>query len=54
MNKEYTEIEEGEELNLCYGERANSFLLIEYGFTLPNNRYDFVRLPFIKKDSFKD
>lgn len=44
MNKDKTQIEEGEELHLCYGERANSFLLIEYGFTLPDNRYDFVRI----------
>ena len=28
---------------ITYGERANSFLLTEYGFAIPNNRYDFVR-----------
>jgi hypothetical protein len=33
-----------EEIHLCYGERANSFLIVEYGFTVSENRYDFVRL----------
>ncbi|CDW87774.1 UNKNOWN [Stylonychia lemnae] len=51
LSKDSTEIKEGEELNLCYGERANSFLIIEYGFTLPNNRYDFVRPELITIDS---
>lgn len=37
-------IENGSEINLCYGERANSFLLVEYGFTIRDNRYDFVRI----------
>lgn len=47
MSKDNTEISKGEELHLCYGERANSFLIVEYGFTLPNNRYDFVRTDLI-------
>lgn len=51
MNKDKTQIQEGEELHLCYGERANSFLLIEYGFTLPDNRYDFVRLDNLNYDT---
>ena len=32
-----------EQLHITYGERANSFLLVEYGFAIPENRYDFVR-----------
>ena len=32
-----------EQMYITYGERANSFLLTEYGFAIPNNRYDFVR-----------
>ena len=43
-------MEEGEEINISYGERSNSFLLIEYGFTLLENRYDFVRFKKITLD----
>ena len=50
MNKDNTQILKGEELHLCYGERANSFLIVEYGFTLPDNRYDFVRINDITFD----
>ena len=32
-----------EQLHISYGERANSFLLVEYGFAIPDNRYDYVR-----------
>jgi hypothetical protein len=48
MSRTFTELEEGEEINISYGERANSFLLIEYGFTIPDNRYDFVRFTGLK------
>jgi hypothetical protein len=44
VSRAFTTLEEGEEINISYGERANSFLLIEYGFTIPENRYDFVRM----------
>lgn len=44
LSKAFTELHEGEEINISYGERANSFLLIEYGFTQRENRYDFVRM----------
>jgi hypothetical protein len=37
----------GDEINLCYGERANSFLIVEYGFALRDNRYDYVRMKLI-------
>ena len=33
-----------DQVNICYGERANSFLLVEYGFAIANNRYDFLRV----------
>lgn len=36
------------QIHICYGERANSFLLVEYGFTIANNRYDFVRVNNLK------
>lgn len=47
----HSEIKKGEEILLCYGERANSFLLVEYGFTIKNNKYDFVRLKNITIDT---
>ncbi len=37
-------IKKGEELRLFYGERSNRFLLCEYGFCLPDNKYDYYRL----------
>lgn len=41
--KNYT-VGKHEELFITYGERANSFLLIEYGFAIKNNRYDYLRV----------
>jgi len=48
VSRVFTQLEEGEEINISYGERANSFLLIEYGFAIPDNRYDFVRFSGLK------
>jgi hypothetical protein len=50
ISRTCTELAEGEEINISYGERANSFLLIEYGFTQADNRYDFVRFKGITID----
>lgn len=44
LSRVNTELEENEEINISYGERANSFLIVEYGFTQEDNRYDFARL----------
>ena len=41
-----------EQLHISYGERANSFLLVEYGFTILNNQYDFVRRKKITIETF--
>ena len=32
-----------QQLFITYGDRANSFLLVEYGFSVPDNPFDFVR-----------
>jgi hypothetical protein len=45
-------ISKGEELFITYGERANSFLLVEYGFAIMNNKYDFNRVKNITVKSF--
>ena len=42
-NKRY-QFEKHEEIFISYGERANSYLIVEYGFALPNNPYDFFRV----------
>ncbi len=39
-------------IHITYGERANSFLLVEYGFAIPDNRYDFVRRSNLNVQSF--
>jgi len=44
---------EGEELLISYGERANSFLIVEYGFALPDNRYDFFRFKGINLEKIR-
>ena len=48
------EYDEGEEIHLSYGERANSFLIVEYGFALRHNRYDFVRIKGIDYELIKN
>jgi hypothetical protein len=41
-NKNY-KLRKNEEIRICYGERSNSFLLVEYGFAIKHNKYDYVR-----------
>lgn len=36
--------EKGEEVHISYGTHSNDFLLVEYGFVLPSNTWDEVRL----------
>ena len=51
LSRANTQIAKDEEINLSYGERANSFLIVEYGFCIADNRYDFYRY---KKLEVKD
>ena len=51
LNKNYT-IKKHEQLHITYGERSNSFLIVEYGFALKNNQYDFVRRKKLTIDTF--
>ena len=51
INQNYY-IRKHEELHISYGERANSFLIVEYGFTIRDNPFDFVRRKNITIDSF--
>ena len=45
-------IEKGSEIFISYGARANCFLLIEYGFTIPNNVYDYFRINEVTAEDF--
>ena len=50
-NKNY-KLDKFEEIKISYGERSNSFLLVEYGFAIKNNKYDFVRHKNISISNF--
>ncbi|KAJ3126087.1 SET domain-containing protein 4 [Nowakowskiella sp. JEL0407] len=39
-----TDVCEGDQVFLSYGPHDNNFLLVEYGFVVPNNPYNFVEL----------
>lgn len=41
-----------EQLYISYGERANSFLLVEYGFAVRFNEYDFFRVNNVQISDF--
>ena len=51
VNRNYS-IKKHQQLHITYGERANSFLLVEYGFAIPENRYDFVRRSNLTIETF--
>jgi hypothetical protein len=53
LSRNYTQITKDEEILISYGERANSFLIIEYGFTLPDNRYDFFRMKRVSAEDVR-
>lgn len=47
-------VKKHEQLFISYGDRANSFLLVEYGFALPYNRFDFYRVDNVTLKTFFD
>jgi hypothetical protein len=47
-------VKQHEQIFICYGERSNSFLLVEYGFAIPNNCYDFYRVNNITIADFSE
>ena len=46
------QIKKHEQMFITYGDRANSFLLVEYGFTVPDNPLDFVRRSDVTLNTF--
>ena len=40
VNKERRTIEAGEQVFYNYGDHTNRYLLVQYGFCFPNNKYD--------------
>lgn len=45
VNKNRETIEAGDQVFYCYGNRTNKFLLLNYGFCFPGNRYDSFEFP---------
>ena len=45
VNKNRETIETGDQLFYCYGNRTNKFLLLNYGFCFPGNKYDSYEFP---------
>jgi hypothetical protein len=52
ISNRFNPLKTHKELNICYGERSNSMLLVEYGFAIKNNKYDFVRVKNITIQTF--
>ena len=40
VNKDRKTFEKGDQVFYCYGNRTNKFLLLNYGFCFPGNKYD--------------
>ena len=40
VNCERRPIKKGDQAYYCYGKRSNAFLLLNYGFCIPDNKYD--------------
>ena len=45
VNKTRKTIEVGDQIFYCYGNRTNKFLLLNYGFCFPDNKYDSYEFP---------
>lgn len=45
VNKNRETIQTGDQLFYCYGNRTNKFLLLNYGFCFPGNKYDSYEFP---------
>ena len=45
VNKNRLTINPGDQVFYCYGNRTNKFLLLNYGFCFPGNRYDSFEFP---------
>ena len=45
VNKNRKDYHPGDQVFYCYGNRSNKFLLINYGFVFPGNRYDSYEVP---------
>ena len=45
-------VNKGEQLLFSYGKRSNSNLLMEYGFAIEGNPYDYAELAFKDKDFY--
>ena len=54
VNKTRRTLEPGEQVYYCYGNRNNRFLLINYGFCFPDNKYDSYELPMRVDLPFND
>lgn len=55
VNKNRKTFETGDQVFYCYGNRTNKFLLINYGFCFPGNKYDSYEVAVrIRSDFDKD
>ena len=45
VNKDRRTVEAGEQIFYCYGHRTNKYLMLNYGFCFPGNKYDSFEVP---------